>query len=84
MNIEDMEKRAEKLHEHVQNHPSDYQSVVAELVLRSKIIDKARKEMVNARLKEVARIRREINEKQRQRDRDGRGYVEVDSTARSN
>lgn len=66
MKIEEMEQRARRLHEHVQEHPSDYTAVIAELRLKSDIIDKARKDMVNERLKEVARIRRQRNEEQGQ------------------
>ena len=66
MKIEEMEQRARRLHEHVQEHPSDYTAVIAELKLKSDIIDKARKDAVNERLKEVARIRRQRNEKQGQ------------------
>lgn len=66
MKIEEMEQRAERLHRHVQEHPKDYTAVIAELKLKSDIIDKARKDMVNSRLKEVARIRRQRNEEQRQ------------------
>jgi len=66
MKIEEMEQRARRLHEHVQEHPSDYTAVIAELKLKSDIIDKARKDMVNERLKEVARIRRQRNEEQGQ------------------
>lgn len=66
MKIEEMEERARRLHEHVQEHPSDYTAVIAELKLKSDIIDKARKDMVNERLKEVARIRRQRNEEQGQ------------------
>ena len=58
MKIEEMEQRARRLHKHVQEHPSDYTAVIAELKLKSDIIDKARKDMVNERLKEVARIRK--------------------------
>lgn len=66
MKIEEMEERAKRLHKHVQEHPSDYTAVIAELKLKSDIIDKARKDEVNERLKEVARIRRQRNEEQGQ------------------
>ena len=64
MKIEEMEERARNLHQHIQEHPADYQSVIAELKLRSAIIDRARKNVADARLKEVARIRRMMHEKQ--------------------
>lgn len=62
MEIEKMEERARALRKHVQNNPKDYQAVIAELVLRSKIIDKERWNRTNERLKEVARIRRKYEE----------------------
>lgn len=62
MKIEEMEERAKKLHQHVQDNPADYQSVIAELKLRSAIIDRARKDAVDARLKRVAQLRREYEE----------------------
>lgn len=83
MKIEELEKRARNLHRHVQEHPADYVAVVAEMELQSAIIDKARKDIMNERLKRVSEIRRRRNEKQRQRDGNGRGHSKVDSSARS-
>lgn len=73
MTIEEMTERAENLHRHVSEHPADYVAVIAELQLRSDIIDKARKDATNVRLQEVARIRkrRKEYEEQRQRNRNG-------------
>ncbi len=72
MEIEELEKRVTNLHRHVAEHPADYVAVVAELEMRSKLIDRVRREEVNARLKEVARIRkRRKDAEQRQRDGDG-------------
>ena len=71
MKIEEMEEKARKLHQHIQEIPADYRSVIAELKLRSAIIDRGRKDVADARLKEVARIRRMMNEEQRQRNRNG-------------
>lgn len=73
MTLTQMQERAENLHRHIQEHPSDYVAVVAEMQLKSSIIDRARKDVVNLRLKEVARIRkrRKEYEEQRQRDRNG-------------
>lgn len=70
MKINEMEERARKLHQHIQENPADYTAVIAELKLRSDIIDKERHNRMNERLKEVARIRRK-NEEQRQRNRNG-------------
>lgn len=58
MTLTQMTEKAEKLHQHIAKNPADYTAVIAELKLRSDIIDKARKETVNLRLKEVARIRK--------------------------
>lgn len=72
MKIEEMEERVKRLHEHVQEHPADYVAVIAELKLKSDIISKERKNIMNERLKEVARIRRE-REDAEQRQRNGNG-----------
>ncbi len=66
MTLTEMTERAENLHRHVEEHPADYVAVIAELKLRSDIIDKARKDIVNARLKEVARIRKRRKEYEKQ------------------
>lgn len=66
MEIEKMKEKAIALHQHVLDHPKDYQAVIAELKLHSKIIDRQRKERVDDRLKEIALIRRRLNEKQGQ------------------
>ena len=71
MEIKEMEERAERLHEHVLEHPKDYVAVIAELKLKSDIIDKIGRERMNERLKEVARIRRRRDEEQRQRNGTG-------------
>lgn len=73
MTLTQMKARAENLHRHVQEHPADYVAVVAELKLKSDMIDRARKDAANLRLKEVARIRkrRKEYEEQRQRNRNG-------------
>lgn len=72
MEIEKMLVRADNLHKHVAEHPADYQSVIAELKLRSEIIDKVRRDRVNERLKEVARIRKRRKDAE-QRQRNGNG-----------
>lgn len=84
MRSEELEKRVANLHRHVAEHPADYEAVIAELKLRSDLIDRVRREEANERLKEVARIRkRRRDAEQRFRDGNGRGYAEVDSTTRS-
>ena len=67
-----MIERADNLHKHVAEHPADYQSVIAELKLTSDIIEKIRRDKVNARLKEVARIRKRRKDAE-QRQRNGNG-----------
>ena len=80
----DINERLEKVREHLRNHPKDYQAVIAQLKLHSKQIEHERYLERIDRLKHIAEIRKERNEKRRQRDRDGRGHAEVDSTTRSN
>ena len=58
MKLKEMTEKAEKLHRHVEKNPADYTAVIAELQLKSDIIDRARKDAVNLRLREVARIRK--------------------------
>ena len=67
MTLIEMQKRADNLHRHVQEHPADYNAVIAEIELRSKIIDKTRKESVYKRLKEVSRIAKERAKHEEQR-----------------
>lgn len=62
MEITEMEKREQRLREHIAENPADYTAVIAELKLRSAIVDKIQKQRVNERLKEVARIRRKYEE----------------------
>lgn len=67
MTLIEMEKRAENLHRHVKEHPADYNAVIAEIKLRSDIIDKTRRESVYKRLKEVSRIAKERAKHEEQR-----------------
>lgn len=66
MEIKKMEQRIENLHRHVSEHPSDYEAVIAELIMRSDLIEKVRHDQAVERLKRVAEIRRRRNEKQGQ------------------
>ena len=61
-------KKLEQIDAHLEEHPTDYQSVVSRLITYSKAIDQERKERVNARLREVAKYRkeRENNDKSEQ------------------
>ena len=84
MKIEELEKRIENLHRHVQEHPTDCEAIVAEMQYRSKLIDRVRREQAIARVQEIAKIRkRRKDAKQRFRDGDGGRHAEVDSSARS-
>lgn len=80
----DIEERIERLHEHVANHPHDYQAVIAEVKLHSDLIEHQRYLERIDRLQHIAEIRKRRNEKRRQRDGNGRGHAEVDSSTRSN
>lgn len=51
-------ERLQRLHEHVQEHPADYQAVVAELKMRSDLLQKEEHDRFCARLKRVAEIRK--------------------------
>ena len=84
MKIEEIEKRVENLHRHVQEHPTDCEAIIAEMQYRSMLIDKTRQMEANERLKEVARIRkRRKDAEQRLRDRESGGHASVDSPTRS-
>lgn len=64
----EIEERLLKLHEHVEEHPTDYQSVVAELKLRSKYIEHERRQIEIERLQEVAEIRKRRKAYEEQRE----------------
>ena len=79
----DIEEKLEKLHEHVIRHPNDYQAVIAEVKLHSDFIEHQRYLQKIDRLQHIAEIRKQRDEKRRQRNRDGRGHAESDSPTRS-
>lgn len=56
-----MEDRLRRLENHVANHPTDYQSVIALLKLRSEAIDKERQKAKIERLRKIAKYRRMLN-----------------------
>ena len=56
-----MENRIQRLEAHVQEHPTDYQSVIALCKLRSAFISRQMKQRQIAHLKKVAKYRRELN-----------------------
>lgn len=66
----ELEERLQRLHAHVQENPKDYQSVISELKMRSKVIEHERRQVEIERLRAVAEIRkrrREVeDEEQRQ------------------
>lgn len=84
MRREELERKVTNLHRHIAEHPADCEAIIAELKLRSALIDRVRRDETNDRLKRVAKIRRRIKDaEQRQRNRNGGGYAEVDSPTRS-
>ena len=66
----ELEEKLVRLHAHVQEHPTDYQSVIAEMKMYSKYIEHERKQTENERRREVARIRKRRREHEEQRQRD--------------
>lgn len=58
----DYKDKLEKLDAHIEEHPKDYQAVIARLKMRSDAIDHARRQEVIKRLRKVAEIRRTRNE----------------------
>lgn len=58
MRSEEIEKRIVRLHQHVEKHPADYEAVIAELKLKSELIDRVRREGAVERLKEISAIRK--------------------------
>lgn len=59
-----MEDRLMRLENHVANHPTDYQSVIALLKLRSEALEKKRKQSQIEHLRKVAKYRRMLNGEQ--------------------
>lgn len=58
----EIRERLERLHEHVQKHPKDYQSVIAEMIMRSDYIEHEIHEKSIVRLREIAEIRKRRRE----------------------
>ena len=57
-------KKLEQMDRHLEEHPKDYQTVISRLITYSNAIEQERKERVNARLREVAKYRKQRKEKQ--------------------
>lgn len=57
-----MEDRLRRLETHVRNHPTDYQSVISLLKLRSAFIEKQQKQKQIERLRKVASYRKMLKE----------------------
>lgn len=55
--------RIERIEEHLKEHPSDYQAVIALLKQRSELIEKKRREREIQMLRRIAECRKELNEK---------------------
>lgn len=58
----ELEERLQRLHAHVQENPKDYQSVISELKMRSKVIEHERHLAEIERLRAVAEIRKRRKE----------------------
>ena len=56
-----MEERLQKLENHVREHPTDYQSVIALYKLRSDNYSRQMKQRQIAKLRKIAKYRRELN-----------------------
>lgn len=56
-------EKLNRINEHLKNHPNDYQSVISRMKIYGKAIDNERRLKTIERLKNVARYRRELNEK---------------------
>ena len=54
--------RLEKMDKHLQEHPHDYQTVIARLKLASEAIDYERHKRASMRLKRLAEIKRQLRE----------------------
>ena len=53
----DYEEKIRRMDEHLKEHPTDYQTVIARMKTASKFVDHERQKVVNARLKRIAEIR---------------------------
>lgn len=58
-----MSAKTERLEEHLKTHPRDYESVIALYKLKSDEAAKKLKEKNNARLKDIARWRKILEER---------------------
>ena len=56
-----MEERLQKLENHVREHPTDYQSVIALYKLRSDNYSRQMKQRQIAKLRKIAKYRRKLN-----------------------
>lgn len=63
-----MEDRLRRLETHVKNHPTDYQSVISLLKLRSEVIEKQRKQSQIEHLRKVAAYRKMLKERENGRE----------------
>lgn len=55
--------KLERIQRHLEEHPTDYQSVISYLKAKSKAIEKERKLQSIAEIRHIAEIRRKLNEK---------------------
>lgn len=61
-------ERLERLHEHVMEHPADYQAVIAELKMRSDLYEHESHERAIGMMKRVAEIRKRRKEYEEQNE----------------
>ena len=61
------EERIQKMDKHLEEHPHDYQTVIARLKTKSDAIEHKRKESVNGRLRNLAEIKRQLRERKNER-----------------
>lgn len=53
-------KKIERINNHLRQHPSDYQSVIARMKLVSDAFDYEQKKKADYRLKRIAEVRRQL------------------------
>lgn len=60
----DYVEKARKLEEHISKHPTDYQAVIAHLIMRSKAFEHEKHMQMIERRKRVAEFRRKLDEQE--------------------
>lgn len=62
-------EKLERIQKHLEQHPTDYQSVISFLKERSRTIEKARRMESIAEIRHIAEVRRKLNEKRTRNER---------------